>query len=94
VEKIHACKNDCILYCVDEYKDLEKCPIYRLNRFNHRKDGGDDKNYNKRNGGPKKGVLVLFRHFSFEALVCKEKGGRIVAMSEAYAGCQTDKMSF
>jgi hypothetical protein len=27
MEKIHACKNDCILYRGPEYEDLEKCPI-------------------------------------------------------------------
>ena len=27
VEKIHACKNDCILYRGPEYENLEKCPI-------------------------------------------------------------------
>jgi hypothetical protein len=30
VEKIHACKNDFILYRGEEYEDLEKCPIYEL----------------------------------------------------------------
>jgi hypothetical protein len=30
-----------------------KCPICGLDRFNHRKDGGDDKNYNKRKGSGK-----------------------------------------
>jgi hypothetical protein len=56
VKKIHACKNDCILYHGPEYKDLEKCPICGLNRFNHRKYGGDDENCNRnrRKGGPKK----------------------------------------
>jgi hypothetical protein len=56
VEKIHACKNDCILYHEPEYKDLEKCPICGLDRFNHRKDSGDDENCNrnKRKDGPKK----------------------------------------
>jgi hypothetical protein len=56
VEKIHACKNDCILYRGPEYEDLEKCPICGLDRFNHRKDGGDDENYNRnrRKGRPKK----------------------------------------
>jgi hypothetical protein len=43
VEKIHTCKNDCILYRAPEYEDLEKCPICGLDRFNHRKDGGDDR---------------------------------------------------
>jgi hypothetical protein len=56
IEKIHACKNDCILYHGPEYEDLEKCPICELDRFNHRKDGGDDENCNRnrRKGGPKK----------------------------------------
>jgi hypothetical protein len=27
MEKIHACKNDCILYRGPEYEDLEKCSI-------------------------------------------------------------------
>jgi hypothetical protein len=48
VEKIHACKNDCILYHGHVYEDLEKCPICGLDRFNHRKDGGDDENCNKK----------------------------------------------
>jgi hypothetical protein len=30
VEKIHTCKNDCILYHGEEYEDLEKCPICGL----------------------------------------------------------------
>jgi hypothetical protein len=30
VEKIHACKNDCILYRGHEYEDLEKCSICGL----------------------------------------------------------------
>jgi hypothetical protein len=43
-------------------KDLEKCPICGLDRFNHRKDDGDDENGNKnrRKGGPKK----VFLYFS------------------------------
>jgi hypothetical protein len=58
VEKIHACKNDCILYRGAEYEDLKKCHIYGLDIFNHRKDDGDDENCNKnrRKGGPKKVV--------------------------------------
>jgi hypothetical protein len=48
-----VCKNDCILYCGLEYKDLEKCPICGLNLFNHRKDSGDDENCNRRKDGSK-----------------------------------------
>jgi hypothetical protein len=61
VEKIHACKNDCILYRGPEYKDLDKCPICGLDRFNHEKNGGDDENCNKnrRKGEPKK----VFEYF-------------------------------
>jgi hypothetical protein len=56
VKKIHACKNDCILYHGPKYEDLETGPICGLDRFNHRKDGGDDENCNRnrRKGGPKK----------------------------------------
>jgi hypothetical protein len=56
VEQIHTCKNDCILYHELKYEDLKKCPIYGLDRFNRRKDGGDDENCNRnrRKGGPKK----------------------------------------
>jgi hypothetical protein len=56
VEKIHTCKNDCILYHGPEYEDHEKCYMCELNRFNRRKDGGDDKNCNKNKikDGPKK----------------------------------------
>jgi hypothetical protein len=47
VEKIHTCKNDCILYHEHEYEDLKKCLICGLDRFNRRKYCGDDKNCNK-----------------------------------------------
>jgi hypothetical protein len=60
VEKIHICKNDCIIYRGNEYEDLEKCPIYGLDRFNDRNDGSDDNNCNKRNDTPKK----MFWYFS------------------------------
>jgi hypothetical protein len=60
VEKIDACKNDCILYHGEEYEDLEKCPIYELDQFNHNKDGGDDDNYNRRKDESKK----IFCYFS------------------------------
>jgi hypothetical protein len=60
VEKIHMCKNDCMLYRGEEYEDFEKCPICGLYRFNRRKDGGDDDNCNRRKGGPKK----VFWYFS------------------------------
>jgi hypothetical protein len=47
VEKIHTCKNDCILYRGPKYEDLEKFPICELDRFNRRKDGGNDENCNR-----------------------------------------------
>src|SRR3990170_9086892 len=27
VQKIHACPNDCILYCGEEYDNLNACPV-------------------------------------------------------------------
>jgi hypothetical protein len=59
-KKIHACKNDCILYRGTEYEDLEKYHICGLNQFNHRKGGGDDDNCNRRKCGPEK----MFWYFS------------------------------
>jgi hypothetical protein len=37
-------------------QDHEKCPVYGLDRFNRRKDGGDDENCNgnRKKGGSKK----------------------------------------
>jgi hypothetical protein len=60
-EKIHVCKNDCILYHAPQFEDLEKCPIYRFDRFNHRKDGGDDENCNKTE--EKMGLKMCFYTF-------------------------------
>jgi hypothetical protein len=48
------CKNDCILYREDEYKDIEKCPICGLADSIVEKMTGDDENCNRRNGGTKK----------------------------------------
>jgi hypothetical protein len=62
VEKIHACKNDCIIYRGEEYEDLEKCPICGLDRFNRRQDGVDDDNCNKRKGRSKR-CFVTFLSF-------------------------------
>jgi len=42
VEKIHACKNDCILYHGEEYDDLDRCPECGLERFKRKKDGNDE----------------------------------------------------
>jgi len=48
VEKIHACRNDCILYHGD-YADLTKCPECSTPRYKRRNDGGDEK---RRHGAP------------------------------------------
>jgi len=38
VEKIHACRNYCILYRDDEYKDLDRCPKCGASRYKINKD--------------------------------------------------------
>jgi Zn ribbon nucleic-acid-binding protein len=48
VEKIHACKNNCILFCGDNV-DLDKCPKCGYDRYKRKKDGGDDNNANYEN---------------------------------------------
>jgi hypothetical protein len=48
VEKIHACKNNCVLFCGD-YADLDKCPKCGYDWYKRKKDGGDDNNADDEN---------------------------------------------
>jgi hypothetical protein len=48
VEKIHARKNSCVLFCED-YADLDKCPKCVYDRYKRKKDGGDDNNADDEN---------------------------------------------
>jgi Zn ribbon nucleic-acid-binding protein len=48
VEKIHACKNSCVLFRGD-YVDLDKCPKCGYDRYKRKKDGGDDNNADEEN---------------------------------------------
>ena len=41
VERIHACKNSCVLFR-GEYEDLDNCPKCGFGRFKRTKDGGDN----------------------------------------------------
>jgi hypothetical protein len=50
VEKIHACKNDCVLFRGKNAK-LTECPECGTSRYKRRNDGGDDK---KKHGAPRK----------------------------------------
>jgi hypothetical protein len=43
VERIHACKNDCVLFRGDDYEDFTECPECGFPRYKRRFDGGDDK---------------------------------------------------
>ena len=38
VQKIHACPNDCILYCGKEYENLDACPICKALHYKIRRD--------------------------------------------------------
>jgi len=44
VEKIHACRNHCILYRGDQYKDLDSCPNYGASRYKTNKDYREEEN--------------------------------------------------
>jgi Zn ribbon nucleic-acid-binding protein len=48
VEKIHACKNNCVLFRGD-YVDLDKCPKCGYDQYKRKKDGGDDNNADDEN---------------------------------------------
>ena len=42
VQKIHACSNDYILYCGDEYEKLDACPVCDAKQYKIRQnDSGD-----------------------------------------------------
>jgi hypothetical protein len=48
VEKIHACKNSCVLFC-GNYADLDKCPKCGYDWYKRKKDGKDDNNADDEN---------------------------------------------
>jgi hypothetical protein len=48
VEKMHACKNSCVLFCGD-YADLDKCPKCVYDRYKRKNDDGDDNNADDEN---------------------------------------------
>jgi hypothetical protein len=48
VEKIHACKNSCVLFHGD-YADLDKCSMCGYDQYKRKKDGGDENNVDDEN---------------------------------------------
>ena len=44
VKKINACRNHCILYRRDDYKDLESCPNCGASRYKTNKDYREEEN--------------------------------------------------
>jgi hypothetical protein len=48
VEKLHACKNNCVLFRGD-YANLDKCPKCGYDRYKRNNDGGDDNNVDGEN---------------------------------------------
>jgi hypothetical protein len=85
VEKIHACKNDCILYHGPEYEDLDKCPIYGLTDSIIEKTAVMMRTaIETEEKAGLKSVLVLSYYSSFEALVYKQ-GVIIVVMAQREA---------
>ena len=44
VEKIHACRNHCILYRGDQFKDLDSCPNCGVSRYKTNKDYREEEN--------------------------------------------------
>ena len=44
VKKINACRNHCILYRRDDYKDLESCPNCGASRYKTKNDYREEEN--------------------------------------------------
>jgi len=38
IQKTHACPNDCILYCGEEYENLDACPACKASWYKIRRD--------------------------------------------------------
>jgi hypothetical protein len=72
VEKIHTCKNHCILYRGAEYEDIKKCLFVDPTNSIVEKMVVMIRTATEEKVGLK-GVLVLSYHSSLEALVCKQK---------------------
>ncbi|GJU04227.1 hypothetical protein Tco_1114565 [Tanacetum coccineum] len=58
VERIHACRNDCILYRKD-YKDLHECPVCKASRYKHHKNLTELDSDVTKNGPPAKMLWYL-----------------------------------
>jgi hypothetical protein len=54
VEKIHACRNHCILYRGDDYKALESCPKCNASRYNTNKYYREDESVTSVSKGKKR----------------------------------------
>ena len=57
-EKIHACRNDCVLYS-KEYAGLEQCPKCNELRYKLKKDPFDDDDDGSNTGIPEKAMWYL-----------------------------------
>jgi hypothetical protein len=92
VEKIHACKKSCVLFCGD-YVDLDKCPKCGYDRCKRKRDDGDDNNADDENelgeirckkkkanrGAPVR--VVFLHHSSAEKMVHNTKGGPTLVLA-------------
>ena len=59
VEKIHACRNDCILYS-KEHVNLRACPVCKASRYKRKNDGDDvEESMEVRKGTPVKVAWYL-----------------------------------
>ena len=90
VERIHACKNSCVLFR-GEYEDLDNCPKCGFGRFRRTKmadiiilrmgTSPSRLEAGRVTEGSCEGGLVFFNHFPLEMHVCHMKGGPTLVLA-------------
>lgn len=85
VERIHACKNDCILFH-GEHADLKECPKCKTSRYKCRKDGGNEE---RTKGAPRTVVWYFPLIPHLKHIFANNKEAQLIRWHEE--GCKKDQ---
>ena len=85
IEKIHACWNNCVLFC-GENEDLDNCPECGMSRYKRRKDGGDDgedsMDERKKKGTPRKVAWYFYLVSRLQRMFVNKKEAKLLRWHE------------
>ena len=89
VQKIHACRNDCILYRVEEYENLDACPVCTALRYKIRRDDSGDVEGASQEKGSYQGDVVCYYNTTVATFVQKQRACQVVAMAQRRGSTQS-----